>query len=205
MNNTIKHIGRHRLSLFGRKAIGRLVFQNSALESRGWFASMKAEQSIDSNGLPEPWFTYILLKHIKSRLDTSMPLLEYRAGNSTLYYSTICKNVVAAEHDAAWIKLQRNKLNEFDVNSQVIIIVELVMDELGRTDIKDLSFTNHDGNSYMTAVSCSGSKFSIVVVNGLFINSCFMARLDNLADYSVAILDNAHCQAGARNRMSLHA
>lgn len=184
-----KSSGREILRLFGLESAGRLYFQKSALKSSGWFKSVKYRQSVDCSGSPEPWFTYPFLNVLKERIDMSMSLFEYGCGNSTLYYSNVLSEVYAVEHDEIWVEKLKKKIDKSQC--RVEIIHEAIPSEFVNIDIKELSFIN-DANKYVNSISRFDRRFDIVVVDGLFRNSCLLKSTDCLSDRGVVILDNTH-------------
>lgn len=187
MRKIIKNIGRESLSLIGMEAFGRLYFQNSALKQLGWFESVRRKESIDLSGEARPWFTYPFIAFLEGRLKHELRLYEFGAGHSTLYYAKKLSVVHAVEHDTAWYE-KVVKLNDKEGGKAKIKLETVPNEHLG----KSLTEISHieESNAYVESISSHGEKYDVVVVDGLFRNSCAINCVRFLTEQGVVIVDN---------------
>ena len=62
------------------------------------------------DGQPIPWCTYSLLPFHLGKLKPDFRVFEYGCGNSTLWYAQRVRNIIAVEHDRAWINKVSQRL-----------------------------------------------------------------------------------------------
>lgn len=189
MRELIKNTGRRILSVIGMEAFGRLFFQNSALKQLGWFESVRTKESIDSAGNAQPWFTYPFLAFFEERLQRDFKLFEFGAGQSTLYYAKILSVVHAVEHDPSWHS-KIIKAND-EMGGVARIRLEKIPAEHAGKSLTDVSFVE-ETNDYVSSISEYGLKYDVVVVDGLFRNSCATNCVNYLSDDGVIVVDNTH-------------
>jgi len=92
----------HVMRKFGFGPLLLRVHPKSGLLRRGWFQSFRQKRPIDRTGEPIPWWTYSFTAFIEERLTSSMRVLEFGSGNSTVWLSTRVKEVVSLESDPDW-------------------------------------------------------------------------------------------------------
>jgi precorrin-6B methylase 2 len=185
----MKKIFRKCLYFLGLEGISRILLQQSDLKDNGWFTSVKTKQAVDKNGNPIPWLTYPLIDFIGDRLDKSIDLFEYGAGNSSIYYAGRVNSVTSIEHSAEWYKIIKAN-DKFNYANLDIRLVEAPQ-ELVKDGYHEMAFTD-DVNDYVRSVRDSGQKYDIIVVDGLFRNSCIIECLPSLSERGVVLLDNTH-------------
>ncbi|MDF1550349.1 MAG: hypothetical protein P1P88_21165, partial [Bacteroidales bacterium] len=81
------------------------------LDEYGWYKSFYAKKSIDKKGAPIPWYSYSAIDFLSGRLNNQMKIFEFGSGNSTIWFATRTKNVVAVEHDLNWFKAIKSSMS----------------------------------------------------------------------------------------------
>ena len=183
----MKKFFRKILYIFGLEAIGRILLQKSALKEDGWFKSVKTKQAVDKNGNPIPWLTYSFIDFIDDRLNKTMEVFEFGAGNSSIYWAKKAKSVISIEHSPEWFKIIKAN-DKFKYENLDIQLVE-IPEDLKKKGYHVMAFTN-DENAYVHSLKNLNRKFDIVVVDGLFRNSCILNSLESLKPGGVIFLDN---------------
>src|SRR4051812_924452 len=88
----------------------QLLLFRSALAQQGWMASRRKSASIDAAGRPLPWYTYPAIRFLENRLPTGLEVLEYGAGNSTLWWMARANSVMSIETDRSWAERTQKRL-----------------------------------------------------------------------------------------------
>lgn len=143
------------------------LYRKGVLSEVGWFDSYRTLESIDANGQPLPWYTYSFIDFLDTRLSKELRVFEFGSGNSTIWYSERVKEVVAVEHDKAWAE----KLSPRLPSNAAILLEE-------------------EEAKYISAVSDAG-PFDIVVIDGMWRESCAPHALAALTNQGVLIWDNS--------------
>jgi hypothetical protein len=68
----------------------------------GHFRSSLLGKAMTKNGEPLPWYTYPCIDFLKNRSYTAKSVLEFGAGQSTLWWATRAIHVVTLEGDKEW-------------------------------------------------------------------------------------------------------
>lgn len=156
-----------------------LMLRRRFLKDSGWVASSRANLPVDSQGQPVAWYTYSALQFLEGRVRPDMDILEFGAGNSTLWWAKRAGTVVSVESDRQWVDLLQPKLPE---NARV---------EFCRADV--------DGR-YASYGATFGRRFDVVVIDGYDRNNCARNSLAVLKDGGVFVWDNSdwtqHFQEG---------
>jgi hypothetical protein len=71
----------------------------------GWFRSFAARQAIDAQGAPLPWYTFPAIAFLAPRLSRDFSVLEFGAGNSTLWWAAHVDRVRSIEHTEQWAQM----------------------------------------------------------------------------------------------------
>ncbi len=152
---------------FARK-LGTLATHGYLAET-GWVRSVLREAATIDAAAPLPWATYPYIAFIAERLRPELRVFEYGAGCSTLYYAPRVRDLVAVEHDAAFIRALTPHL---PANAQV----------------------RHEplhADSYVQAIAQAGAPFDLVVVDGRDRVRCAAAAVPHLSPAGVIVLDDA--------------
>jgi len=103
---------------FGAGPVLLRVHPKSALVRLGWFRSFRTRSSVDQSGNPLPWWTYGAIEFVAHRLRSSMRVLEFGCGNSTVWLSERVKEVVSIETNAEWASRISQRLAS---NARIIV------------------------------------------------------------------------------------
>jgi len=68
----------------------------------GHFRSSLLSKAVQNNGDPLPWYTYPSIDFLKNRSYADKSVLEFGAGQSTLWWAERAKHVLALEGDNGW-------------------------------------------------------------------------------------------------------
>ena len=87
-----------------------LQLQKSILWNYGWLKSWWYNKPIDNEKQPLPWITYPAIDFIKQFDFEHSRIFEWGSGNSTMWWSKRCKEIVSVESNANWYNLMKDKL-----------------------------------------------------------------------------------------------
>lgn len=148
-----------------------MLRRQGPLHDAGWFRSYRERQPVDATGEPIPWLPYPVIDFIATRISSELAVFEYGCGNSTLWWARRVRQVISVEHDPLWYSRMKANLPSN---------AELVLLEL-----------DYAGN-YAHAISKTGHRFDIVVVDGRDRVNCIRNAVKSLTDCGVIILDNSN-------------
>lgn len=76
----------------------------------GHFLSSLRAKAVQKNGEPLPWYTYPSIDFLKNRSYADKSVLEFGAGQSTLWWAKRAKRVVSLEGDKVWYEKIKNAM-----------------------------------------------------------------------------------------------
>lgn len=132
----------------------------------GHARSRKERKPIDANGNPVPWYTYPAIEYLTQLAVQDKRVFEYGAGNSTLFWCNIAREVVTVEKTLEWYQY---------VDSNRTRNLEL--------------FRVHD-ESYPSRILRHG-MFDIIVIDGSERHACAQYAVRALQSGGLIILDNS--------------
>lgn len=154
-----------------------LLGAGGALSELGWPRSFAQRVPVDRDGAPLPWFTYPAIAVLGPRVDPTMRVFEYGAGNSTRWWAARVAAVRSVEHDAGWADLLAPQLPSH---------ARLHFAALDGAD---------GGKGYVDgatiAAEADSALFDVVVIDGRERNRCVPAALAALSHRGVVIWDNS--------------
>ncbi|PVW16449.1 O-methyltransferase [Marixanthomonas spongiae] len=131
----------------------------------GHLESKKTKTSIGVNKEPVPWFTYPAIEYL-SQLDLSdLIMLEWGAGNSSIFFSKKVKKLFSIEHNKEWYDLV--KTNK-PINNELIYADE----------------------DYVKKAEEFQKRFDVILIDGIKREDCAKAALRLLSKNGFIILDN---------------
>jgi hypothetical protein len=140
----------------------------------GHFRSSLASKALDTRGKPLPWYTYPAIDFLSGVDFSGQSVLEFGAGQSTLWWAERAARVFSVEQDAPWFetvsKAIKNKSN---------VEVHLTPE------------------SFKFAATPLGSTFDVIVIDGGDRFLCAQAALKMLQAGGVIVLDNSEGFWGA--------
>ena len=133
----------------------------------GHFSSSLRTKAVDRKGNAIPWYTYPLIDLLLVKIFSDKTILEFGAGQSTVWWSQRAKNVLSFEGDQIW----------FDsLQSNLPTNVEL----------------HYVSNSDPKIVSVLGEKlFDVIIIDGLSRFNASKIALNHLNKRGVIIVDNS--------------
>ncbi|WP_177236603.1 class I SAM-dependent methyltransferase [Spirosoma endophyticum] len=148
----------------------QVSYNNYKILSReyGHYKSAKLWQSMDKNGQPIPWYSYPLIEYLQQLDFSQKTIFEYGSGNSTLFWASRSKHVVAIEDDPAWYAQIKPKLP---------------------SNVTYLLVDNKE--DYVKAIHQFSTSFDVIIVDGSHRYDCIISARPLLSNTGFIILDNA--------------
>ena len=132
----------------------------------GHYSSKKEKASIDSQNNYLPWFTYSSIEYL-NQLDLSkLTMLEWGAGNSSIFFSNRVKEIYSIEHDKEWY----NNVKDKAIKNQTLFL---------------------ENKSYASLPLDLNRQFDIILIDGIKRDECTMSSLKILKTGGIIILDNS--------------
>lgn len=139
------------------------------LYQTGWIRSYQEKKPVDLAGNPQPWLSISALLFLDERLNSNLRVLEYGAGNSTIYFSGKCALVESIEHDKKWFDYTRNLINA--ENSEIHF--------------------HPLGDNYINASHLFEGMFDVILIDGRLRVECAKSSVEKLSPRGVLILDDS--------------
>jgi len=146
------------------------VQPNSYLVTTGFLHSKNVNRPVGLDDSPVPWLNYPINDFLGRRLSEQHSLFEYGSGYSTIFFSRRVKHVTSVEYDSDWF---REVVNLTEGLSNVNILFRQI------------------GPEYVNAISESGDKYDIVLVDGRKRVECAISASDFLSEQGVVVLDDS--------------
>lgn len=146
------------------------------LTRRGYWRSLREQRPVDGEGAPVPWLTYPALDHL-SRLDfAAAAVLEYGAGQSSLWWAKRARTVVSVESRVEWVSEVRRQ---------------------GPPNLTVLGPLERE--EYVHAPLQGGAAFDVIVIDGVHRFECVQAAFPHLLSGGLIVVDNTdwHPRIGA--------
>jgi len=141
----------------------------------GFARSAFQRKAVCKNGDPLPWYTYPSIDFLKYRNYEDKNVLEFGAGQSTLWWAKRAKHVFALEGDKKWYESIKNGMPD----NVELCSVSMASREENVAQVKEaLSARKHP-------------KYDVVVIDGLYRYEMIEIALSYLAEDGVLICDNA--------------
>jgi hypothetical protein len=134
----------------------------------GHFRSSLVSKALDAKGVPIPWYTYPAIELLRNKSFRGKRVLEFGAGQSTLWWSKQAEHVTSFEDNAEWHKYLVPQLPQ---NATVHLV--------------DNVLSNFD------SLVASSDRFDVIIIDGLDRFTAAAKSFDLLAPNGVFILDNA--------------
>lgn len=139
------------------------------LRDKGWMQSFYSKRSVDAAGKPLPWLTYPLIDFLAPRLNKSMDVFEFGAGNSTHWFAEKVAQVHAVEHENEWVK----------------ILISQGLPANAQLHLRPLN------EGYASLVAELSIDFDIILIDGRMRNACTKHAVKALKPNGVIIFDNS--------------
>ncbi len=165
INKVLKYFG-YRIEKNSRKE-SPLTKASKLLEFEyGHLKSKKNKKSIDAFGEPLPWFTYPAIDYLKQLDLSNLTMLEWGAGNSSLFFSKRVKEIYSIEHNKDWY----GKVLEFNITNQKLFFAE---------------------SDYAKKPAEFRIPFDIILIDGIERENCANESFNILKKDGLIILDNS--------------
>lgn len=138
----------------------------------GHFTSSIHAKAYDRNKNPIPWYTYPMVHYLNGLDLREYKVLEFGGGQSTIWWASRCREVIALEDNQEWIDMIVPDLPD----NSTMMHVNLTFDAIDEI-LQD-------------------QRFDIVIIDGLERKKAAQAALDRLADGGVIIFDNSDGYTG---------
>jgi hypothetical protein len=133
----------------------------------GHYYSLKEQRAIDKNKSPIPWFTYPAIDYLIQLDFSDKVMLEWGAGNSSLFFSSRVKEIFSVEHNKEWY----DKVKSFGLKNQQISFAEEQL--------------------YADFPKKFQREFDLILIDGIERNDCSVTALGLLKKDGIIILDNS--------------
>lgn len=145
-----------------------------SLHSGHWLSSIK-NRAVDRRGRPIPWYSYPAIDFLSQRSYADRTILEFGAGQSTLFWAKRCSKVLAFEGDVAWFR-------------------KLVSQAPPNVDLKPVSLG--DPNRCLEEIQKKLSesdygKFDLIVIDGLYRREVAELSMHWVKPTGAIVVDNA--------------
>lgn len=143
--------------------------------SSGHFKSSLKQKAVSRSGKPLPWYTYPIIEFLTHRDFSNKIVLEYGAGQSTLWWAERAKQVVSIETDKQWYEHLKSRLPP-NVSLHYV----------------DGSQEEHFvSTSRVVLKSLGHSKFDIIVIDAEFRERLLSDVFPQLAENGAVLCDDA--------------
>ena len=137
------------------------------LNKVGWFYSAKHQISVNGKRNYLPWYSYAFIHYIQDKSFDDFSIFEFGSGNSTLWWSHRCRELISIEHDITFYNLMKDKM----------------------PNNVDYKCCNQD--NYSDTVKNYKNYFEIIIIDGVQRNKCVNNCLGALKGNGVIIFDNS--------------
>jgi hypothetical protein len=141
----------------------------------GHFRSSWKRLAVSKKGEPLPWYTYPTIDFLRTRDFKSAHVLEFGAGQSTLWWSRQAAKVIAFEGDESWLASLAND----KPGSASIFLADMQTREACEASIRAKLAATHP------------EPFDVTVIDGLFREQMVSIALEHLNDGGIIIVDNS--------------
>jgi len=118
---------------------------------------------------PIGWFTYPFLEHLLSCDLSQLRVFEWGGGNSSLWWSQKCREVVTVENESYWFSFIKNKTEK--IKNLHLMLVQ-------------------DHDSYVNSLA-GFNRSDVVVIDGHWRYDCAKSALAKIPPTTLIILDNS--------------
>ena len=142
--------------------------------SSGHFRSSLLSKAVQKNGEPLPWYTYPSIDFLNNRSYKDKLVLEFGAGQSTLWWAKRAKRVLALEKDRTWYE------------KIAIAMPENVA--MHMVSVASRAACISDVNRILGKEQC---QYDVIIIDGLFRYEMTGIALRLMAEDGMIICDNA--------------
>ena len=156
-------------SVFGwLRGIGTAILTPISFSYKtGHLHSSLKRKAVNPKGAPLPWYTYPAIDFLAAKDFTGKSVLEFGAGQSTLWWAERAANVTSFESDRDWYNSLKPSLPD---------TVRLVETDNHATELES---------------TCNGDRFDLIIIDGLNRLVCAHKSLTLCRENGAIILDNS--------------
>lgn len=130
------------------------------------YSSLKSK-AVDRNGSPLPWYTYPAIDFLMVKDFAGKSVLEFGAGQSTMWWSLRAATVTSFESDSEWYQSLKNSLPS------------------------NVRLLETDNKAKTVEEECGDERFDVIVIDGLNRFICAKKSLRFFKEDGAIILDNS--------------
>jgi predicted O-methyltransferase YrrM len=164
-----------------------------------WYHDMHSGESTMSLGLP--WMTYDAIDYIKGITSKEKNVFEWGSGGSTIFFASLCNQIISVEHNKEWIKILKEKLKELKYDNVLLNEIEAEnidgfsklnpenADDFVSKEIKSAGLSYEKYAKFINQYN--NNYFDIIVVDGRVRNSCIKQAIPHIKKGGYLIVDNS--------------
>jgi hypothetical protein len=163
------------VSNFIRSAVTAFAAPAYTFYRNGHLRSSFSTVAVDRHGHPLPWYTYPCIDFLRFRDFSGKRILEFGAGQSTVWWASVAQSVLALEGEQRWV-------SELKQRVPPNVTLRLV----------DLSSVPACVRDVRNAIREAGKPaYDIVVIDGFYRKQMVPIAIEALAPHGAIICDNA--------------
>ena len=132
----------------------------------GHLESRNTQTAIDGQNKPIPWFTYPAIEYFRQLDLSGKVMLEWGAGNSSLFFSKRVKQLYSIEHNKDWYETTKG----YRIENQTLILAE---------------------ENYAKVAIDTDITFDVILIDGIEREECSKVAINLLNEGGLIILDNS--------------
>jgi hypothetical protein len=140
----------------------------------GHFKSSIKQKAVDKNGFALPWYSYPAIEFLQSKDFSNKTILEFGAGQSTLWWAKAAKSVKSFEKDPKWYKSVKESIPE---NVDIIHLSE-------EDDQDSLKIIDQ-------VLLAQNKRYDIIIIDGLTRKELCKTAISYLNEGGIIITDNS--------------
>jgi hypothetical protein len=161
----------------GVRELNAVTLTLGTMRRIGWMRSVRSGSPVAADGGPLPWWTYAVIEWLATVLRGDERVLEFGAGNSTLWLAARVADVTAVEHDERWSR----RIASLGLPNVTVLFRS-----------SSAGIVSQGSDPYIgVLVELPRSRFDVIVVDGVARDRCLAAVPDLLATGGIVLLDNA--------------
>lgn len=138
----------------------------------GHFRSSLSRKSVSKRGSPIPWYTYPCIDALSNSSFANKTILEFGAGQSTLWWSSVASKVVAFEADPNWMRYIAGQIGK----NTAVYFIDVDEKEAQRSRVLEI---------------VGDERFDVIVIDGLNRFALIEPSIMLLREHGAIICDNS--------------
>ena len=162
------HISDHVIDIITLKYNPYWELEDRVISKYGFVDSLINNKCVFQYNRPIPWYTYSTIEYLEELDFSDKSVFEYGSGFSSFYWAERCKNLISVENDKSWAELIKKERKS---NQEIIL-----------SEIKE---------EYVEAIHSHNIKYDVIVIDGVWRDSCAQHAITCIAQDGMIILDNS--------------